>query len=398
MINSKDKVQVIDQFGTIAYSSKFEEIGTRVDNSLFKSIYSRSKDGTIEKKMIDGKQMYISSFTSSYSKWTAVRYIDIHENLSDLIHMQRSILTIGGAGILASLVFIYFYSYTLSLPIRHLASRLANIKRGKLIPYRGNMKSREVAVLYSSYNAMIEDLDKTIKDLSYRQVRESEARLLALKAQFQPHFLYNTLNTIYFYAVKEKQNILSRMVLSLSELLRYSIQPGSEFVRLRDDLEQLNRFIELQHYRYEDKLNVEIEVEEELFDYPVMKLLLQPIVENAITHGLEKMKNKQWLIRIQIVKMDNRLCFTIEDNGKGMSVNEMKTALEFQSIPDTEKTMQSGVGLPNLQHRIKLIYGEPYGLELSASALGGLKVQLEIPIRTEERAGKFDAENYAGGR
>ncbi len=397
MIHSKDKIQVIDQFGYIAYSSELAEIGTRADNNFFASIYLQGKNGKIAKETIDGKQMYVSSYTSNYSKWTSVRYIDIDENLGDLINMQRSILAIGVAGVLVSLIFIYSYSYTLSLPIRHLASRLANIKRGKLIPYRGNMKSREVSVLYASYNAMIEDLDKTIKDLSYRQIRESEARLLALKAQFQPHFLYNTLNTIYFYAIKEKQNNVSRMVLSLSELLRYSIQPGSEFIRLKDDLEQLNRFIELQYFRYEDKLNIEIEVAEELLDYPVMKLILQPLVENAITHGLEKMKGKPWLIRIQIVKSGDRLHFTIEDNGKGMSPEEMKLALEFQFELDTEKTMHAGVGLPNLQHRIKLIYGDPYGLVLSASTLGGLKVQLEIPIRTDERAEEIETKHTSGG-
>lgn len=398
LTNPSNKIQVIDLTGHIVYSTNSSELGEKVSNSFFAEVHDSKKNGNITKREIDGKEMYISSYTSNYSKWTVVTYIDIKKSVKDLEAMKKSAILIGFLGIVASFLLTSFFSWSLSRPIRHLAFRLSNIKKGKFKPYAGRMNNWEVAVLYESFNSMIQDLEETIRTLSYKQIREEQAQLIAMKAQFQPHFLYNSLNTIYFYAFREKQDKVAKMVLSLSELLRYSIQPGSEFVALREDLGQLNRFIELLRYRYEDKLQIEINVEEELLEYPVMKLLMQPLVENAITHGLEPVKGRSWLIHIQITREDNMIKFMVEDNGKGMSSEEMEKALEFNGDLDvnSEKPMHSGIGLPNLQHRVKLIYGDEYGLKLSQSPLGGLKVQLEIPISIDTTNGGAEDENITG--
>lgn len=398
LTNPSNKVQVIDLAGNIIYSTNSSELGGKVDNNFFTEVHDSKKNGNITKREVNGKEMYISSYTSNYSNWTVVTYIDIAESVKDLETMKKSAIFIGIFGIAASFLLTSFFSWSLSRPIRHLAFRLTHIKRGKFQPYTGRMNNWEVAVLYESFHRMIEDLEETIRTLSYKQIREEQAQLIAMKAQFQPHFLYNSLNTIYFYAFREKQDKVAKMVLSLSELLRYSIQPGSEFVALREDLGQLNRFIELLRYRYEDKLQIEIHVEEELLEYPVMKLLMQPLVENAITHGLESVKGRVWFIHIHITRDDNMIKFIVEDNGKGMSNEEMESVLEFNGDldADSEKSMHSGIGLPNLQHRVKLIYGDEYGLKLSQSSLGGLKVQLEIPISIDTTNGGAEDENITG--
>jgi two-component system, sensor histidine kinase YesM len=397
LTNASNKIQVIDSTGHIVYSSNSSEYGTKVDDRFLAEVHDTKKNGNITRGEIDGKSMYISSYTSNYSNWTVVTYIDNAKAVKDLGTMKKSAVLIGIFGIAASVLLASFFSWSLSRPIRHLAFRLSNIKSGKFKLYTGRMNNWEVSVLYKSFNRMIEDLEETIRILSYKQIREKQAQLIAMKAQFQPHFLYNSLNTIYFYAVREKQDKVAKMVLSLSELLRYSIQPGSEFVTLQDDLGQLNRFIEMQRYRYEDKLKIEMNVEEKLLDYPVMKLLMQPLVENAISHGLEPVKGRPWIIHINIVKRANLIQFTIEDNGKGMSIEEMENALEFQEDLDLDdKPMHSGIGLTNLQHRVKLIYGDEYGLKLSPSTLGGLKVQLEIPIPIDTKNEGDEDENIAG--
>ncbi len=382
LTNSSNKVQVLDSTGHILYSTNSSELGRSVDDSFLDKVYDSSDNGNISQEEIDGRSMYISSYTSSYSNWTVVTYIDVNEAIVDLKAMKNSTVLIVILGIAASLLFASFFSWSLSRPIRDLASRMSNLKRGKLKPYTGKMNNREITVLYDSFNHMIEDLDETIRILSFKQIREKQAQLIAMKAQFQPHFLYNSLNTIYYYAISEKKNKLAEMVLSLSELLRYSIQPGSDFVRLKEDLKQLNHYIELQRYRYEDKLQIKMNVEEELLEFPVMKLFLQPLVENAITHGLESIKRKYWMINISITQEDSMVKFIVEDNGKGMSDEEMENALEFNEDleSETDRMMHSGIGLSNLHHRVKLIYGDHYGLELSSSSLGGLKVQLVIPF------------------
>ncbi|MEH7416255.1 histidine kinase [Neobacillus drentensis] len=395
LINHSNKVQIIDQLGNIVYSTDSSEFGKKLSKGLWADVHDTKHYGSIKKKDVQGKEMYISSYTSTYSNWTVVTYINIADTVKDLNTIKKSTILIGIFGIMASLLLTAFFSWSLSKPIRSLALRLSKIKRGNTLPHRGQANNREVEILYKSFNSMLNDLEETIKILSYKQIREEQAQLIAMKAQFQPHFLYNSLNTIYYNAIMEKQNKVAHMVLSLSDLLRYSIQPGSDFVALREDLEQLNRFIDLQRYRYEDKLQVEINVEDELHHIPVMKLLLQPIVENAISHGLESVKGRPWIICISITKEENFLYFVIEDNGIGMSEAEMKKALEFDRDRNEldEKILHTGVGLPNLQHRIKLIYGNQYGLHLSPSTLGGLKVQFNIPILINKMMGGLEDEN-----
>jgi len=378
------RIQVLDRMGNIVYSTNPDDYWKKVEPAFLREVSGGRSGGTIKRASVNGTAVYMSSYTSDYSGWTVVTYIREADAVKDLRAMQNSILLIGTLGIAASLLLTSFFSWTLSLPIRHLALRLSKIRSGKLMQLRGKLNNREVSILYESFNEMIMHLEETIKLLSLKQIRENQAQLVALKAQFRPHFLYNSLNVIYYYAVKERQSNVASMVLALSDLLRYSIQPGSEFVALREDLAQLERFVRLQRYRYEDKLQVELTVDESLLAYRVMRLLLQPIVENAITHGLEPKKGDRWLIRIRIAAEDGTLRFEIDDNGVGMTAEAMAKALDFSEAleMDGDRPMQTGLGLPNLQHRIQLVYGAEYGLTLSASELGGLKVRLALPIST----------------
>ncbi|WP_165971980.1 cache domain-containing sensor histidine kinase [Paenibacillus piri] len=380
-IDNSAKVQVLDQFGQIVYSTDVQEIGLRLDQGLLDKI--GNKDEQFPQVEIDGELNYLTSSSSSYSNWTVVAYVKKTSVFNDLHKVQQSIVIIGLLGILAAFLLTAFFSWSLVKPIRKLARHLSGIEKGKISTYKAKMVNREVYILYDSFNNMIMNLNQTIRDLSDRKVRENQAQLIAMKAQFQPHFLYNCLNIIYYYAVMDKQNRVSDMVLTLSELLRYSVQPGSEFVTLQDDLDQLNRFIKLQRARYEDKLNIIIYVDEQLLKYPVMKLILQPVVENAVIHGLEPMKSERWDIHIHISRNGNNLNLIIEDSGIGMTSEQMAKALDFDMEIDHSKTLHTGLGLPNLQHRIQLIYGKMYGIALSHSHLGGLKVELNIPIVNE---------------
>lgn len=384
-IDASTKVQVFDQFGKIVYSTDIREVGTYFDRQLLKHFQFQSEN--ISEVKMNGESVYLVASTSPYSNWTVTAFIKESTVLSDLFKVQQRMVIIGIFGLLAAVLLTSFFSWSLAKPIRYLTYRLSRIERGNLRPYKGTMTSREVTVLYETFNRMVENLDKTIKDLSLQRIRENQAQLIALKAQFQPHFLYNCLNIIYYYAVKDRQHQVADMVLTLSELLRYSIRPGSEFVPLEEDLIQLNRFIKFQIARYEDKLRIEMDVDEDLLQVPVMKLLLQPIVENALTHGLESVKGRTWLIKIHISRVNRDMLVVVEDNGKGMTPDQMEKALDFSIDAELANPMHSGLGIPNLHHRIHLIYGKKYGLKLCRSALGGLRVEVKIPIQKQQNAG-----------
>lgn len=373
------KIHVVDQLGHIVYSTNPKEIGQTVEQNLLEE-FGRHNTNIIDWEL-KGTPTYISYSVSDYSGWTVAAYIDAAGAVKDLKKIQNSNLIIGIFGLIAALLLTVFFSWSVASPIRYLAAALDKIERGILTPYKGKMVNREVAILYDSFNSMIQHLNKTIKDLSDKQISEKQAQLVALKAQFRPHFLYNSLNTIYWTLLNEGQEKVAKMVLTLSDLLRYSIQPGSDLVTIKEDLDQLERFMVLQQARYGDKLQMSIYVEQQgILQYRIMKLLLQPLVENAITHGLESLKGRPWMISIKIQRKEDTIQFIVEDNGKGMSEEEMEKVLSFRGDADEHKMMHSGLGLANLHHRIGIFYGREYGIHLSSGTMGGLKVQITVPM------------------
>ncbi|MCL6458228.1 MAG: sensor histidine kinase [Gorillibacterium sp.] len=380
-LGKNEKIQIADSFNTIVYSTNPKEIGMYMDSSIMDKFGSH-KAHVIPLK-VNSADMFVSYAYSSYSQWSVFAYIDAKEAVKDLNGIRRNVLLLGLLGMAVALLFTFFFSWTLSKPIRNLATKLSNVERGTTLPFVKTTMNKEMDILYSSYNSMLQNLDHTIADLSSKQISEKQAQIVALKAQFRPHFLYNTLNTIYWSLANKQLREESQMVLALSDLLRYSIDGGSEFVTVEDDLKQMERFIYLQKLRYEDKLQVEITVTPEVMNCQIMKLTLQPLVENAITHGLEPVIREVWLIRIRIRKEGMSLILTVEDNGKGMSEEKMKKALAGIEVTP-EKLLHTGMGLSNLNFRIGLIYGQDYGLSLSNSELGGLRAEVTVPLQYDQ--------------
>lgn len=381
-LGKNEKIQIVDSFNTIVYSTDPNEIGLYMDESLIAQ-FSSHKARVLPQK-VNSRKMFISYAYSSYSQWSIFAYIDAKDAVKDLNVIRRNILFIGMLGMAAALLFTFFFSWTLSKPIRNLATKLSNVERGTTLPFVKTTMNKEMAILYSSYNSMLQNLDHTIADLSSKQISEKQAQIVALKAQFRPHFLYNTLNTIYWSLANKRLREESQMVLALSDLLRYSIDRGSEFVTVEEDLQQLERFIYLQKLRYEEKLQIDLSVNPDVLNSQLMKLTLQPLVENAITHGLEPTLREVWLIRIRAYREGMSLVLTVEDNGDGMSQARMDEALAGGEVTP-EKLLHTGIGLSNLNHRIELIYGQEFGLHLSTSDLGGLLVKVTVPLQYDQQ-------------
>ncbi len=372
------KIHIIDYRGNIVYSTVSDEIGKPMESGLFEQMKREKTD--LVNWDIQGVPAYVAYSTSTYSGWTIASYIEAADAVKDLKKIQNSALIIGLFGIGAALLLTTFFSWSVSKPIRNLALRLSRVQRGVLNPYRGRIINQEVTILYDSFNNMVENLNETILDLSSKQATEKQAQIIALKAQFRPHFLYNSLNTIYWELMNEGQDKAAQMVLTLSDLMRYSIQPGSDLVTIQEDLDQLNRYLLLQRARFGDKLQVTIEADEPLMQQKVMKMLLQPLVENAITHGLETVKGRPWLIRIEIKLLNDHILLAVEDNGKGMTEEDMANVLELRKDADAEKTLHTGLGLANLHQRIRLIYGLDNGLKLLPGSMNGLRVEIMLPL------------------
>ena|GEM_PF-353165 len=378
------KVQVMDSIGNIVYSTEPREIGTAADQGLFAKFGGNAQPFFEWTTREDRKRMLVAYAKSNYSGWTTIAYFTPEAVFSDASQMWAHALLTMGAGIAIALALVAYFTWTLTKPVRQLAEGMNRIRKAGIQPFDKPFASREIVQLYSNYNAMVQELEEVVQRLSEQQISAQRAELVALKAQFRPHFLYNSLHLIYWTIEDERPEKAQEMTLALSDLLHYSVHPSTDLVTLGEDLAQLNRYLLLQRARYGDKFSVSIDVEEGLEQQRVIRLVLQPLVENAFHHGLERKAEGDWQIRVCIGRQGDSILCSVEDNGVGLPLAELRL-LEASIHNDRGfEKKGSGIGLSNLHKQLQAFFGAGHGIRLLPSPLGGLKVVLSLPWRELE--------------
>jgi two-component system sensor histidine kinase YesM len=245
----------------------------------------------------------------------------------------------------------------------------------------------EAGQLHRNFRIMLERINELIKENYQKQLTIKDTEFKALQAQINPHFLYNTLDSINWLARMNGQQHISRMVESLAFLLRSSIRLKAPLIPLKKELEIVRHYITIQQIRFEERLHFVLDIPMELSDYAIPKLSLQPIVENAIHYGLEQMTTP-CSISIRARRDGDRLLLTVEDNGPGMEPSFLQM-LERGEV----KTRGSGIGLRNIDERIKLLFGSVYGIEIESERRVGTQVHLILPCEKGEQS---DVQSAAG--
>lgn len=236
------------------------------------------------------------------------------------------------------------------------------------------------------------------------QILNKQTELTALQSQINPHFLYNTLETIRGQALIDDNEEIAKMVEALSAFFRYSISRKGNLVTLRDELANIENYMLIQRYRFNNRFSMEVlidEEDEEAFDFLIPRLIIQPVVENAIFHGLEE-KLEGGKVTIDIIVTDKNLILMISDNGKGMDVDTLKELnARIQSnnveLDDREERNQrnTGIALPNIHKRIQLLFGEEYGVNVYSTAGQGTDVEITIPANYKTDREKDHEERIA---
>ncbi|MCX7709028.1 MAG: sensor histidine kinase [Clostridia bacterium] len=314
----------------------------------------------------DGKEMLISYVTSSYTHWKVISIIPSNEVLKDLIVIKYIIIF---ATFVCTLLILFFSSIISSVflkPVNQLAAAMGEIEKGDFST-RVSIKSQdETRYLADSFNKMAANIENLISKVYHAELKQRDAELQSLQSQINPHFLYNTLESIRGVALSNKIESIASMAKSLSQLFRYSISQV-HLVELKDELQHLQNYISIQNFRHDDKFELDLDVSEELHKYAILKLSLQPIVENSIKHGLEMQLGKG-KIEIKAFLSDNRITLIIKDNGKGIpkeKVDVMNKQLSNNSEPTANKAEpyhSGGLGLHNVNSRLKLHFGKEFGL------------------------------------
>ncbi|XEC93056.1 sensor histidine kinase [Paenibacillus tarimensis] len=346
----------------------------------------------------DGAKMHYIYQTSSFTKWTTVGVFAARDSVMEIreinLYVILFVFVVCMLGISAS----YYLSHSISRPITQLTSFMRKVEEGNMhIRYTGERQD-EVGLLGRSFNRMLAQISKLLVMVGEEQRSKREAELRSLQAQIKPHFLYNTLDTIQWLARKNGAGEVTEVVESLSRLFRIGLSKGNEMIGLPDELDHIRSYLIIQKTRYKDKLHYTVETDPGLNGLAVLKLILQPIVENAIYHGIKERRGPGH-ISVRVTEEDNALVLRIEDNGAGMTEEKLRSmranvenaGKRITGMRNDPGSSKNGYGLANVQERIRLSFGEQYGLTIDSEWKQGTVVTIRHPViraGTEEAVSK----------
>lgn len=239
-------------------------------------------------------------------------------------------------------------------------------------------KSGDFNILESHVNSMLKTVHSLLEESYQAKINVREAQLKALQAQINPHFLYNTLDTINWMAIRINAQDINYMVDSLAKYFRLSLNKGRDIVNIADEINLARVYLELQQKRFLDSFTAEFEVDEEVNKYCMPKLILQPIIENALLHGIQKKKSRKGKIRIEVRKLEEDILFRISDDGVGMDTEMTVNLLSGNRKHMESESNGSSYGLYNVNERIRLFFGEGYGIHITSEKEKGTIVEVRI--------------------
>ncbi|USB34380.1 sensor histidine kinase [Paenibacillus sp. YPG26] len=345
-------------------------------------------------RTVEGVEHFVVYTSSEQTGWKIIGEVPLSEVLKDASRIERLIGVIVIFTIIFTIALYFFISSKLIHPIRFLKKKMRQAASGYLDAKVRQMGRDEIADLGSSFNTM---LDK-IKILIENSIKEQElikiAELRTLQAQINPHFLYNTLDSIIWLAENRKSEEVIEIVRALTTFFRISLSRGRDLITIKDEIEHIGNYLVIQKMRYRDILDYEIDIDEDILSCQILKMTLQPLVENALYHGIKNKRGKG-MIRISGSYISNdAIRIVIQDNGAGMSqerLQQLQAGIE-QKVEDEPK-QDGGFGFGNVHQRLRLYHGELYGLQLDSQPGVGTTVTVKIPVRRE-----FDEEGFPGGR
>lgn len=368
---------IMDESSRIVSAKDQEEVRHKVTNKVWDSGH---KDGVQnEKNSSRLGVIYKAPFTGFHF----FMEVEKKEILGDLRAIQYFLVLILLIFCGVSAVLAYFITGAMHRPLRNLTDTMAQVSIGELEQRVEITTKDEIGILSQEFNNMLEHIQGLIRQLVKEEMLKKDAELEALQYQITPHFMYNTLNSIKYAALLKGEKEIGGLVEDFVELLQASINKKGMFVTVAEELHFLESYVSLQRVRYEGKFTVEYEVEPQAAGCFLPRLMLQPLLENAILHGLD-MKNDNSSITVSAWIEQEVLYVSVKDNGRGMSGEQIESILE----PKKEKKTSglSGIGVVNVKERLHLYYGDDGGISYESGS-GGTTACIYLPAYKEQ--GKY---------
>ena len=288
--------------------------------------------------------------------------------------------------------FVVMITRSITRPVRSLCTAAEQIGQGQFDTRIHIAANNELSLLGNSFNHMAEQITVLIEDIRTEQIYNRNMEIRLLQAQINPHFLYNTLDNIIWLAEANRKEDLEAIVMSLSQFFRTTLSGGRDIITLREEFSHVEAYLQIQAFRYRDILSYSIDLPEELTEVPVIKMTLQPLVENALYHGIKNKRGKGE-IRVSASRSGEDTLICVSDNGIGMKEGELETLRRLADGTEKVSADNTGFGIANVAQRLRLNFGDQYGLAIESTYGEGTRITVHTPGKTKEKNQLFEEKN-----
>ncbi|OUS78599.1 hypothetical protein B1748_00540 [Paenibacillus sp. MY03] len=354
-------LMIVNAKGQILSNRNQRLIGETIGEQPFFRKLQSYESGSFMMEDEQGKSL-ITFRQTPQMEWFLVERTPISILLKDM-NKVRDLIVLSAVGLLIVLFALsYYLSYRISTPLKRLVRSMQQVQGGDFNALVEVDRKDEIGILMKKYNNLLGRVEQLLVEVKKENELKRRAEIQALQSQINPHFLYNTLNSIRWMAKINDTTMVNKMIISLVRLLRQSFRKGQEWMTIKEELNFLTDYIFIQKVRYGDKFDVVFDIDDDVKSYKILNLLLQPLLENAIFHGIEPKEGKG-LIRLEIRLHGEQLLIRIEDDGVGMEQDKKR----------------DGLGIRSVEERMKLHFGEQYKFQLTSIKGAGTCIKIWLP-------------------
>lgn len=385
-LSANSRIVILDDRNKLVYAS-----GDRSAFSVSADMLARLAGDSGKFWLRSGGDDELVSYTrSSYSGWKTVLITPRSDIFGPLERIKTTVVWTAAAVFVVTFLISVLFGRSITRPILNLYKTVNRVKRGDFSERVEVTRNDEIGRIAANFNAMQDELQKLIQTKYLNQIKLQEVELAMLYSQINPHFLYNTLDSIRAMADYHRVPEIGEMAQALADMFRYNTRNRDEVVTLQEEVVQIDAYMKIQGIRFDDKIAYELDIEEELYNFPVLKMTLQPLVENAVFHGIERKRGKGTIRIVARRVPDGRVELAVEDDGVGMSERrleeiraKLRAPLLQEPLPDAAS--EGGIGFRNVFARYAIRYGERMDMRIDSRKGAGTRAMLLLP---DESGGK----------
>ncbi|WP_309120278.1 sensor histidine kinase [Paenibacillus sp.] len=375
-------VYLVNREGVVVSSPSKDMVGERLPEEIdLKPLMSEPNGQNILETK--GGKWIVNHDTVRLNGWKIVQVVSYDTVFKEIFDIRRTNVEIIAIIFLVFTVVTLSISYNISKPLKLIRKRMQELEDKQFYSAIAITGPEEISSLIKTYNKMVREIRGLLAQVKDEYEQKEEMRFRALQAQINPHFILNTLNNIKWMAYIRGNGDVGDMLSNLGGILEGSIGRGGSLVPLREEVDYIENYIGLMKLKYHDKLSLKIEIPEALMDQEVVRIMLQPVIENSLIHGIEKLDGPGRIV-ISAVRDEERFVLTVSDNGPGIAPERLRE-LDRWLTSGLEGPPPERIGLKNVHDRIRMQYGDAYGISISGGPGTGTTVAFALPARKAER-------------